>query len=154
MREAIRRALPAEAPALSALAMRSKALWGYDAAFMAACRLSLTVEAEAVSSLPFYVLDEGGRITGFYGLSGQPPRGELEFLFVEPEGVRKGRGRRLVAHSLALAHDRGFAELGVSSDPFAEGFYLAMGAVRTGSGPSSAIPGRLNPRLTFFLAAR
>ena len=33
-----------------------------------------------------------------YGLSGQPPRGEIEFLFVEPESVRSGRGQRLAQH--------------------------------------------------------
>jgi hypothetical protein len=83
----IRRALPGEAANLSALALRSKAVWGYDAAFMEACRAPLTVDPEAIAKYPFYVLDEGGTITGFYGLSGQPPRGEIEFLFVEPESI-------------------------------------------------------------------
>ena len=64
----IRRALPGEAATLSAIALRSKALWGYDAAFMEACRAPLTVDPEAIAKCPFYVLDEGGTITGFYGL--------------------------------------------------------------------------------------
>jgi hypothetical protein len=55
----IRRALPGEAASLSALALRSKALWGYDAAFIEACRASLTVDPEAIATYPFYVLDEG-----------------------------------------------------------------------------------------------
>ena len=95
----IRRALPGEAATLSAIALRSKALWGYDAAFMEACRAPLTVDPEAIAKCPFYVLDEGGTITGFYGLSGQPPRGEIEFLFVAAERVRSGRGQQLVRHS-------------------------------------------------------
>jgi hypothetical protein len=86
-RTRIRRALPEEVADLSALALRSKALWGYDAAFMEACQLPLTIDPEAIADLPFYVLDEAGTITGFYGPSGQPPRGEIEFLFVDPEGV-------------------------------------------------------------------
>jgi hypothetical protein len=90
----IRRALPCEAANLSALALRSKALWGYDAAFREACRAALTVDPGAIAKCPFYVLDEGGTITGFYGLSGQPPRGEIEFLFVDPESVRGGRRQR------------------------------------------------------------
>jgi hypothetical protein len=80
LRARIRRALPEEAPTLCALAMRSKALWGYDAAFMEACRLALTIEPGAITKLPFYVLDEDDRITGFYGLSGQPPRGNRVFI--------------------------------------------------------------------------
>ncbi|TCT06419.1 hypothetical protein EDC22_1111 [Tepidamorphus gemmatus] len=35
----------------------------------------------------------------------------------------------------------------VDSDPFAEGFYLAMGAQRVGEAPSGAIAGRMLPRL-------
>jgi N-acetylglutamate synthase-like GNAT family acetyltransferase len=149
----IRRALPREAANLSALALRSKALWGYNAAFMEACRAPLTVDPAAIEKCPFYILDEGGTITGFYGLSGQPPRGEIEFLFVEPESVRSGRGQRLARHFLALARSLGFEELDVSADPSAEGFYVAMGAVRTAEVPSDAIPNRLIPRLRFSLIA-
>ena len=147
----IRRALPDEAANLSALALRSKALWGYDAAFMEACRAPLTVDPEALAKCPFCVLDEGGTITGFYGLSGQPPRGEIEFLFVEPESVRSGRGQRLARHFLVLARRLGFEEMDVSADPYAEGFYVAMGAVRIGKVPSDPIPNRLIPRLRFSL---
>ena len=149
----IRRALPREAANLSALALRSKALWGYNAAFMEACRAPLTVDPAAIEKCPFYILDEGGTITGFYGLSGQPPRGEIEFLFVEPKCARSGRGQRLARHFLALARSLGFEEMDVSADPSAEGFYVAMGAVRIAEVPSDAIPNRLIPRLRFSLIA-
>ena len=147
----VRRALPSEAANLSALALRSKTLWGYDAAFMEACRAPLTVYPEAIAECPFYVLDECGTITGFYGLSGQPPRGEIEFLFVEPESIRSGRGQRLAQHLLALARSMGFEEMDVSADPSAEGFYVAMGAMRIAEVPSDAIPNRLILRLRFSL---
>jgi hypothetical protein len=39
----IRPARPDEAGAISALALRSKGHWGYDAAFLAACRENLTI---------------------------------------------------------------------------------------------------------------
>ena len=55
MQAELRRALPDEAANLSALALRSKALWGYDAAFMEACRSPLTVDPEAIAKCPFYV---------------------------------------------------------------------------------------------------
>jgi GNAT superfamily N-acetyltransferase len=109
----VRRALPGEAGNLSALALRSKGLWGYDGAFMEACPAPLTADPEAIAKYPFYVLDERGTITGFYGLGGQPPRAELEFLFVEPERVRRGRGQRLARHFLALARSLGFEEMDV-----------------------------------------
>lgn len=120
---------------------------------MEACRTPLTVDPSAITEFHFYVLDEGGRITAFYGLNGQPPRGEIEFLFVEPESVRSGRGRRLASHFLELARSLGFSEIEVSADPYAEGFYVAMGAVRIGDAPSDAMPNRLIPRLRFSLLA-
>jgi N-acetylglutamate synthase-like GNAT family acetyltransferase len=148
----IRRAQRSEAAQLGALAMRSKALWGYDTAFMEACRAPLTA-AERIAKSPFYVLDEGGTITGFYGLSGLPPQGEIEFLFIEPQSVRGGRGRQLVQHALIIARRLGFEEIDVASDPSAEGFYAAMGALRIGEVPSDAVPNRLLPLLRFSLLA-
>jgi N-acetylglutamate synthase-like GNAT family acetyltransferase len=149
----IRRAQLSEAAQLSALAMRSKALWGYDAVFMEACRAPLTVAPERIAKSPFYVLDEGGTITGFYGMSRLPPRGEIEFLFIEPESVRGGRGRQLMRHALMIARRLGFEEIDVASDPSAEGFYAAMGALRIGEVPSDAVPNRLLPLLRFSLVA-
>ncbi|HRQ24481.1 MAG TPA: hypothetical protein PLF42_13725, partial [Anaerolineales bacterium] len=58
-----------------------------------------------------------------------------------------GVGRALWAKAEALALAAGLTVIGVDSDPFAEGFYLAMGAERIGEAPSGAIPGRMLPRL-------
>ena len=52
---------------------------------------------------------------------------------------------------LLLALSLGFEEMDVSSDPYAEGFYVAMGAMRIAEVPSDAIPNRLIPRLRFSL---
>ena len=54
---AIRRARPEEAGVLSALALRSKAHWGYDADFLAACRDDLTLIPEEIATSMVYVLD-------------------------------------------------------------------------------------------------
>ena len=47
-RATIRRARPDEAALLSALALRSKAYWGYDTAFIEACVAALTIVPESV----------------------------------------------------------------------------------------------------------
>ncbi|MGC2199239.1 MAG: GNAT family N-acetyltransferase [Stellaceae bacterium] len=119
---------------------------------MEACRTPLTVDPEAIAKYPFYVLEKGGTITGFYGLSGQPPRGEIEFLLFEPKGVRSGRGQRLARHLLALARSLGFEEMDISVDPYAENFYVAMGAVRIAEVPSDAIPKSPDPAIEIFPA--
>src|SRR5439155_15042308 len=64
----IRRASPAEAAQLSALALRSKAHWGYDSAFLEACVVPLTVSPERINTTPVYVAEANQRVVGFYGL--------------------------------------------------------------------------------------
>lgn len=127
----IREAQPteAEAHAVTELVLRSKAHWGYDAAFLAECRRELTVTAADV--LPRRVLvaegDDGG-LLAVASLEGEPPHGALGLLFVAPEAMGRGIGRTLYAHVLEDARALGFTALGIDADPHAVGFYRALGA--------------------------
>ncbi|MFB7473929.1 GNAT family N-acetyltransferase [Kitasatospora sp. NPDC056184] len=147
----IRPARPNEAAALSALALRSKAHWGYDAAFIKACRAELTVHPDRIGPDRAAVAEEDGRVLGFVTLTGAPPEGELGMIFVEPAAIGRGVGRRLMDHLRAEAAALGFERITVEADPNAEPFYLAMGAVRTGTAPSGSVPGRELPLLTLHV---
>lgn len=148
----IRRAVPQDSDALTALSLSSKAHWGYDPAFIEATRDDLIVTPEFITRHPTYLAENRdehpGPITGFYGLE---PLGrdtmELEFLFVAPEHMGKGMGRRLLAHATATARDLGYRIIHIISDPHAEGFYRAMGAEPHGRWRSPVIPGRTLPIL-------
>ncbi len=146
----IRPARPREAAALGALALRSKAWWGYDEAFMAACRDELSPDPDRVTADRAAVAyDPGsGEVLGFVTLEGAPPRGSVGMLFVAPEAIGRGAGRLLYDHALAAAGRLGFTELTIEADPNAEGFYEAMGAVTVGRAPSGSIPGRTLPLMT------
>jgi GNAT superfamily N-acetyltransferase len=149
---AIRRARPEEAATLSALALRSKAHWGYDAEFLAACRDDLTLSAEDIVRSPVYVFDGGGAPSGFYRLLLQDEDvAELDDLFVEPAAMGQGVGKRLWRHAVATAANLGCSEMVWQSDPQAEGFYLAMGARRAGESESTVTPGRMLPFMRFRL---
>ncbi|MET8050365.1 GNAT family N-acetyltransferase [Streptosporangium sp. NPDC005286] len=150
----IRAAQVVEADLLSELAVRSKAHWGYDEAFMAACRDELAISASEVEKLRTMVAEHNGRVLGFATLEGNPPEGALGMLFVEPDAIGQGVGRRLFEHAVAAAGDLGFARLTIDADPNAEPFYLAMGATRIGATPSGAIPGRLLPLLAITIVGR
>ena len=141
-----------EAGSLSALAGRSKAYWGYDEAFMEACRDELTVSAAEVTARRATVAEHDGRILGFATLEGRPPQGTLGMLFVDPDSIGKGIGRLLFDHMVVMARDLGFVRLLVDADPNAEPFYVAMGAERIGSTPSGSIPGRTLPLLALHLS--
>jgi GNAT superfamily N-acetyltransferase len=136
-----------EARLLSELALRSKGHWGYDQAFLDACRAELTLAPEEVETRRVTVAECDGRVVGFYALAGDPPAGILADLFVEPDHIGTGVGRALWEHAMAAARTLGFARLTLEADPGAEPFYPAMGAHRIGSVPSGSIPGRFIPLL-------
>lgn len=139
----IRDATAADCPALSALAYASKAHWGYDDAFMEACRAELTVTGADLETVRVRVaIDAGGEIVGFHGVDDR----ELRWCFVAPGAIGTGVGRELFADACAIARERGLTVLEIESDPFAAAFYERMGARRTGEAPSASVPGRALPR--------
>jgi GNAT superfamily N-acetyltransferase len=149
----IRRARPADAALLTGLALTSKAAWGYDASFMAACRAELTITAESISRHPTHAIEQQSQVLGFYQLRFDGTAAEVAQFFITPAMLRRGLGRRLFAHLEATARTAGAARLEVDSDPNAEAFYLAMGMRRVGEAPSGSIPGRMLPRLVKEIAS-
>lgn len=163
----IRRGTPADAAALSALALRSKAHWGYSSDFLAACEAELTVGPEDFRHTEFVVMEDAGadvdahRIVGFYALRwlsetvpASGPRGmELDALFVEPDAIGNGFGRALLEDARARAAMYGAIVMTVQADPHAEAFYRAAGGRRIGRRESESIPGRFLPVLELALGA-
>ncbi len=126
-----------EAVLLSEITWRALAYWGYDAAFMAWCHDGVRVQPEYLDPGPAYVLDEAAGVSGFYILRHAAPEIDLHYLMVEPPLIRTGRGKRLWLHAVAAARERGATVLTIRSDPHAEPFYRAMGAVAVGQTGSS-----------------
>ncbi len=145
----LRPARPDEAALLSELALRSKGYWGYDARFLESCRAELTLTPHDLAEQRATVAERDARVAGFYLLAGPPPTAELRQMFVDPEYIGSGVGRRLWRHALYTAAGAGIRRITIDADPFAEAFYLAMGAVRTGEVASGSIPGRVLPQLTY-----
>lgn len=144
----LRQAVPEDADALTDLAIRSKAAWGYDAAFMAACRDELVVEAAAIARDRVVLAGTAeGQIVGYYHLVAQDGAGLVEGLFVAPDRLRCGIGRQLWRHLEATARALRLTTLTLDADPFAASFYGAMGLTVVGQSPSGSIPGRLLPRM-------
>ena len=143
----IRRAQAEEAAALSELCFRSKAVWGYVAAFLALARAALTVGSDSSAGDVWVAIAADGEIAGTVALApgDEPGTLDLNKLFVAPSRLRTGVGRALLAHALAEARRRGARRLTILADPNAAGFYERNGAVRIGEAPSDAVPGRRLP---------
>jgi putative acetyltransferase len=148
----IRPARPEEAAAISALALRSKAYWGYSPAELRVFQGELTLAPEELGPRAAQVSEQEGLLRGFYTLLETPGGLELEHIFVDPEHLRRGLGSELLRHALRVATARGFAEVSVLSDPNAADFYRSHGARLEEEIPSS-IPGRSIPRLVLPLPA-
>lgn len=141
---------PEEAEELSALALRSKGHWGYDSAFLEACRAELTLTPEQAAAAR--VVREGDHPIGFHLLDARLDQGELLMLFVDPSVMGRGVGRALLDDARRDAADRGWTSLRIESDPDAERFYLAHGARRIGSVSSGSVAGRELPLLELLVA--
>jgi GNAT superfamily N-acetyltransferase len=151
----VRLARVEEAPALSELCVRSKAAWGYDEAFMALARVALEVRPEQIAAGDVWVATAAdGGVAGIVALAPgeEPDTLDLDKLFVEPQRIRTGVGRVLLARAIIEARRRGADRLTILSDPYAAGFYERNGARWIDEAPSDAIPGRSLPLYEIRLA--
>lgn len=130
-----------------ALCLRSKAHWGYDAVFMQACREELRVTAADLEEDELAVIGGPAGLAGLVQVSVDGMQADLEKLFIAPEHMGQGVGRRLYEWALDAARGRGAQELVIVADPDAAAFYRRMGAVPAGTAPSGSIEGRMLPRL-------
>ena len=148
----LRRMVPSDLQALSFLAIRSKASWGYDDVEMEVFSQELTLTVRQLESLAdAQVATIDGRIVGFVTLRlHEDDTLELEHLFVDPECFGVGVGTRLLRSAIAAARNFGACKLTIISDPNSVGFYQRYGGQIVGSHDSS-IPGRAIPVMELTL---
>jgi GNAT superfamily N-acetyltransferase len=127
----LRRALPVDAAALTALMHGSAAYRGDYAAILD----GYAVTADQVERDLIFVAEADGRMFGFYSLAlGDDP--ELDLMFVADAAQGSGLGRRLFDHMRRMAADRGVESVTIVSHPPSVGFYRSMGAVPVGVKPA------------------
>jgi GNAT superfamily N-acetyltransferase len=140
-----------ELQSLTELCLRSKAVWGYDAAFMAACRIELTLRPDDLRSTYLQVAESGTAAVGVAQVKVVSADADLLKLFVEPDQLKSGIGRLLFGWVADQARRAGALRIIIEADPDAVPFYQHMGARRAGSSLSGSIPGRMLPRLILDL---
>lgn len=145
-------ATPNMAAGLTALTIRSKLHWGYDAAFIETFRDELTVTEEAIRNDRVTVLRERQRVGGYAHLRREDDETvELVSLFIDPWAIRRGFGTILWRDAIDWARGAGFRRLVIESDPHAEGFYRSLGAEEEARRESAVMPGRYLAVMAFFL---
>ncbi|MER6304085.1 GNAT family N-acetyltransferase [Kitasatospora sp. NPDC001539] len=141
----IRPAQPADADRLTALIQASTAYRG--AYFAMIDGYAVTPDYVERHQVRMAVDAADDRLLGFYALIREPA--ELDLMFVADEAQGLGTGRLLIADMLDRAREAGITAVKVVSHPPAEGFYLRMGAERTGTRPPQPRTPWEQPELRF-----
>jgi predicted N-acetyltransferase YhbS len=128
----IRPVRPEEAEALSRIAYRAAASWGYPEAWLEQWRPYLTLDAEYLRTYPTFVAEEEEQLLGFCTLTPENGVWTLAHHWVDPPSIGRGLGSALFDAALDAARSGGAGTVRITSDPQAAGFYERHGARRVG----------------------
>jgi N-acetylglutamate synthase-like GNAT family acetyltransferase len=148
----IRRAKPEEADTLTEISHAAKRHWGYPENWIAHWKPYLTITREFIEENEVFVAIADEKIMGCCAIVVGDSMVELEHMWIKPEHIGAGVGRKLFLHAKARARNLKIPTLEILSDPNAEGFYQRMGARRIGE-VRSEIDGepRVLPRMKIEL---
>lgn len=125
----IREALPHQATDLSSIAFKAKGYWGYSSEQLDLWRTEfLTVSPEYIKVNRVWVAAvDKQQLVGFAAIEQPSEEAILDHLWVLPEYIGRGIGKRLFLHVAATIPKFVF-----TSDPHADDFYQKMGAQKIG----------------------
>ena len=146
----VRPAVAADVDRLTEIAHTAKAHWGYPAQWIELWRSDLTFDAEHLENEWVQVAESGELPMAVVSVGGEPPTLQLSHLWVMPATMGRGLGRGLFRLAVDYARTRGADSLEIVSDPYAEEFYIHLGAIRIGEIESEPA-GRRLPHLSFEL---
>lgn len=148
----LRAAFEHEAKQLSDLASRSKAYWPYDESYLEVVRLTVHITSEDILKWPVVVASKENELCGFTTVATISEINMLDHLWIDPKFIGQGLGRKLFQESVNNARSLGWSKFLIASDPYAEPFYLKMGAVRVGERESKIKQGFFMPLLEYSFA--
>ncbi len=134
-----------DAKKLTEIALKSKAFWGYSDELIESWRSDLTITSTMILNCDIFKFLIEGEVVGFYVLN-LPKENtiELEMLFVLPNFIGKGIGKKLLQHSIEKAIQFNVKSMTSLADPNAVPFYMSNGFYEIDKKESS-IAGRFLP---------
>lgn len=128
----IRPANPEEAHILTQIALAAKRHWGYPERWIEIWTPLLTFDADYFKANESWVAVQEGKPVAFYTLLEANGTASIENLWVLPEFMGQGIGRRLFLHATYLVRQRGYKSIQLEADPNAVPFYEKMGMYKIG----------------------
>jgi GNAT superfamily N-acetyltransferase len=146
----IRRAVSGEAELLSNIARASKSYWGYSAEQIELWRDDLSFTARSIETCATFVAEVDNVPVGVVQINSTTEPWDLAALWVHPDYIGRGIGKALLHKALMIAREADQGSLSIDSDPYAEAFYLALGALRVGErrAPIEGEAKRVRPQLS------
>jgi GNAT superfamily N-acetyltransferase len=123
---------PEEAGELSRIALAAKRHWGYPERWIEIWTPQLTFTPNYFETNEGWVAEVDGKPVAFYTLMENNAIVWVENLWVLPEFMGKGVGRKLFQHAVSIARQHGCKVLRLEADPNAAGFYEKMGMRKVG----------------------
>ena len=123
----IRRARPDEADVLTRIAITAKRHWKYPEHWMELWIPQLTFKPEYFEANECWVVEQNGDLIAFSTLEERNGNFWVENMWVLPECIGRGIGKKLFTHAVELARQRGYKILQLEAEPNAVGFYEKMG---------------------------
>lgn len=124
----ILRGKPEHASALTEITLAAKRHWDYPEKWIQLWTPELTFSPEYVSENEMWMAVDDEKIIAYYSLKQNDEGLWLENLWVLPEHMGQGIGKRLFQHALERSSVRGVSFLKIEADPNAQSFYEKMGA--------------------------
>lgn len=130
---------------LTNIALTSKAYWGYSKEQVEGWRDDLTITSKMIEEMIIYKFIANHKTAGFYALNLPKKTSiQLEMLFVLPEFIGKGIGKKLLYHSLKKSEELNVISMTLLADPNAVDFYKSQG-FKIIDKEESSIPNRFLP---------
>lgn len=145
----IREARRNEVEELNELAIMSKSIWGYSAEFLERCRPHIRVDDQYLQRWPVRVATLEDRPVGFYSLKVVQGDNRLDNLWIHPDYIKQGIGRKLFRDAIRVAKAMKWQYFRMAGEPESVGFYKKQRASLIGEVPSRLGEGIVLPYLEF-----
>ena len=126
------RAQPRHAQALTEITVTAKRHWNYPEKWIQLWLPMLTISPQYIQENETWMAVVDVKPVAYYSLKQENESLWLDNLWVLPEFMGQGIGRRLFEHARERCLALGFSILKIEADPHAQSFYEKMGAHKVG----------------------
>lgn len=128
----IERSTDDQIPLINSIIERSKRYWNYSESYLEAAIPLIQIDINWLKRHLGYSIFDDNELVGFLGVEQGQGVWTLDHLWVSPNKIRCGLGKKAIDFIISEAQKFHVTKIYLLPDPPAEGFYLRQGAQQTG----------------------